>query len=350
MSATSIKKIILTLLKLTGFFWLSKQFFKNKILILAYHGIEIDDESSFNPNLFIKANTLNMRLNYLKEKGFNVLSLTDALTKRQLGTLPAKAVVLTFDDGWYSTKKLAAPVLNEMQFPYTIYVTSYYVEKRLPVLNVLLRYVFYKTNAGFINTAELGFTSSERLTLASKADKDKCFELTLERFSALSDSNERYQYVLAIANKLNVDLTSQLESGCFRLMTANELEMLSADGADLQLHTHKHNVDLAKLELLEPDIIENKQFLINYSNAVAKHFCYPSGVHNGQTAAILANVGIESATTCIPGFVTKNTNCYYLPRFLDGENISQLLFEAEVCGVLEFFRNSKTSINLLLKR
>jgi len=43
---------------------------------------------------------------------------------------------------------------------------------------------------------------------------------------------------------------------------------------------------------------------------------------------------IDSATTCIPGLIesTQGNRKYYLPRFLDGENVHMLEFEAEMSG------------------
>lgn len=50
------------------------------------------------------------------------------------------------------------------------------------------------------------------------------------------------------------------------------------------------------------------------------------------------NMGIESATTCLSGFNYPNTARLELRRFLDGENIAQVEFEAEISGFLELGR------------
>jgi len=49
-------------------------------------------------------------------------------------------------------------------------------------------------------------------------------------------------------------------------------------------------------------------------------------------------LGIKSAVTCTSGVNDENTHPYKLKRFLDGENISQIEFEAEMCGFLEICR------------
>lgn len=344
------KHFILRCLKALGGFALCRFFFKNKILILAYHGSELVDEASFNPNLFMKTTTLQSRLDYLKQKGFNIIGLDDALKRMQLGNLPAKAIVLTFDDGWHSTALAANPILYKAGAPYTIYVTSYYVETQQPVLNVLLRYIFFKTQTESVSPSELELPEGSLINLASISSKNACFTRTLDTLSRYSTRSERSAYVLKVAATLGVDLTEILQKRCFHLMDANTLSELAKQGVDLQLHTHKHNVDLEHLALLKVDIAHNTALLESYVGNKPEHFCYPSGVHDSRTESILRDSAILSATTCLPGFVTKKTNLYYLPRFLDGDNISQLLFEAEVSGVLGVFRYLKNIILLPSKR
>jgi hypothetical protein len=49
-------------------------------------------------------------------------------------------------------------------------------------------------------------------------------------------------------------------------------------------------------------------------------------------------MGIRSAVTCIPGLNDSKTHPYELRRFLDGENITNLEFEAEMSGFLDLCR------------
>jgi hypothetical protein len=62
---------------------------------------------------------------------------------------------------------------------------------------------------------------------------------------------------------------------------------------------------------------------------------------------VFEKLGIKSATTCEPGLVDQHTNPFFMPRFLDGENIDQIVFEAELCGVGHFLRKIKSTINSL---
>jgi len=146
-----MKISILYLLRGIGFFKLSKFLVRKKLLILAYHGVEINDESSFSPQLFIKPITLEQRMRYLKKEGFNLLGLNEALQKFDTDFLPMNSVVITVDDGWYSTMYHADHIFSKYAYPYTIFVTSYYVKKEIPVLNIVLRYILWSCSKHTIN-------------------------------------------------------------------------------------------------------------------------------------------------------------------------------------------------------
>ena len=61
-------------------------------------------------------------------------------------------------------------------------------------------------------------------------------------------------------------------------------------------------------------------------------------IYNKDSFDHLARLEVKTATTCYPGFCHENSNPMELPRFLDSENIPQIIFEAEVSGVLELLR------------
>ena len=54
---------------------------KNQLLILAYHGVSIDDEHLWDPDLYIKPEHFRRRMQALKDSGCHVLPLADALQK-----------------------------------------------------------------------------------------------------------------------------------------------------------------------------------------------------------------------------------------------------------------------------
>ena len=335
-----MKLFILHLLRFLGVFTFSKFLTRNKLLILAYHGVEINDESSFNPQLFIKPHTLEKRMAYLNKNGFNVLGLDEALQKLNADLLPPNSVVITFDDGWYSIMSHANQVFSKHAYPYTIYVTSYYVKKDVPVLNVVLSYILWACNKHTIKLDLLAIPGlNGSFFLSNTKEYLELQRMLLKYFCSLETNNQKIYFIKILSNLFEVDYSKIENERYLGLLSFSEIKELSHQGTDIQLHTHRHTIPFNDSDKFKDEIYENKYYLNSYVTNRLEHFCYPSGQHNPSCESVLKNTGILSATTSEPGFVTKNTNPYYLPRFLDGENIIQINFEAEVCGVLNLLRN-----------
>jgi peptidoglycan/xylan/chitin deacetylase (PgdA/CDA1 family) len=76
--------------------------------VLLYHKISESSED----NLTIHAQTFERQLNYLREKGYKTVSMSQLLAYHEKGTpLPQKPVMITFDDGYVNNLELAYPLL-----------------------------------------------------------------------------------------------------------------------------------------------------------------------------------------------------------------------------------------------
>ena len=113
------KQTTLSSLKATGTFRLvqSSKWRRARLLILAYHGISLDDEHLWNPGLYMSREMFHARLNLIKNSGCNVLPLTEALQRLYAGELPENCVALTFDDGTYDFYRQAYPLLRGHALP-----------------------------------------------------------------------------------------------------------------------------------------------------------------------------------------------------------------------------------------
>lgn len=90
--------------------------------ILMYHHIAERPEAS---RLTVSPAVFTAQMQWLKDQHFRVLSLDewyDTLAARH--PLPAKAVVITFDDGWRDQQVNALPVLVRFGYPATFYVIT----------------------------------------------------------------------------------------------------------------------------------------------------------------------------------------------------------------------------------
>jgi peptidoglycan/xylan/chitin deacetylase (PgdA/CDA1 family) len=86
-------------------------------------------------------------------------------------------------------------------------------------------------------------------------------------------------------------------------------------------------------------IEQNRATIRSIIGTEPRHFCYPSGKYSGDQPQWLTRLGIASATTCDPGLNGPNDSVMLLKRYLDGENSSDIAFDAEICGVRDLARS-----------
>src|SRR5262245_16863532 len=142
---STVKLASLWVCRSLGLFRLASWRNRKKLCILCYHGLAINGESAFRPKLFMEVGTFVGRLNYIRASGRPVLPLGSALESLSAGRLPHHALVITIDDGFFSSYQIAAPLLKAHGFPATVYVTSYYAQKRIPIYRLFVQYAFWKT-------------------------------------------------------------------------------------------------------------------------------------------------------------------------------------------------------------
>lgn len=92
--------------------------------ILMYHSVA-DDPPAATRSLSVRPSQFGAHLRFLHDHGFTGLTFADLCEGVRAGTaLPARPVVLTFDDGYADTHEAALPLLVEHGFPATVFVTT----------------------------------------------------------------------------------------------------------------------------------------------------------------------------------------------------------------------------------
>lgn len=332
----TFRQALLTIAKALGGFAVARILTARGLRIVCYHGISLCDEHCFQPKLFMCEDTFHKRMAYLKQQGYPVLSLAEALTLMYRQMLPPCALVITFDDGWSGTGTKALPMLWKYGFPSTLYVTTRDVVDEAPVFDVALRYLIWKARGRTLDMCLLGL-GSETIVLSTSEGREHA-AACIDKAGKKGNCHDRQLILSRLAEVLRVDWNPVGGSLLFRLMTLEQLARLPAQNMDLQLHTHRHRLPIADPAGVESEIADNRAALERIVNEPRLHFCYPNGEFSPAQFPWLRALGIESATTCLSGFNYPGTDHLALRRFLDGENIAQVEFEAEVSGFLELMR------------
>lgn len=327
------KTFILWFGKFSGLFMLSRFIMRRRLLVLCFHGFEVEDESRFRPKLFMRPDVFRSRLEMLKKRGFTVLPLSEAVERHENGTLPNNSVVITIDDGFASTLTMAAPLLRQFQMPATLYQTTYYVDKPI-IFRLAVQYMFWKTTADSLDTTGEPWSSGGKVSIADAGARDKACWAIIDHCEKECGEQQRQEICHRLGDRLGVDYGEIVRSRILSLLTSEEIEALPASGVDVQLHTHRHRLPGDETQT-KREIEDNREFLRKLVPGPLVHLCYPSGVWDRSQFPWLQAVGVVSATTCHAGFNTAATDKLALRRFLDEDDLPAIEFEGTICGFLE---------------
>ncbi|MDQ3753647.1 MAG: polysaccharide deacetylase family protein [Acidobacteriota bacterium] len=305
---------------------------RERLLILCYHGISLDEEHHWSPGLFLPSDYFRARLQILKKTGCNVLPLGEAIQRLYANDLPEKSVAITFDDGNYDFYEQAYPIIRDFGFPVTLYLTTFYSHYNRPVFDPMSAYLLWKAQGATLNLKELTgkdatIDLSEAAGRAAATDEIRGFA----RQHKLS-AEEKDDLLVRLAKQLRVDYDELLAKRVLYLMTPDEVKQVAANGADIQLHTHRHRTPLDRA-LFRREIEDNRNDIQSMTGTRASHFCYPSGVYDPAFLTWLRELGVASATTCDLGVASKDSHPLLLPRFLDSTSLSPIEFEGWLAGV-----------------
>ncbi len=302
---------------------------QQRLLILCYHGVAIDNEHLWRPTLFVSKEVFEARMQALQDQGCAVLPLGEALERLRTESLPQRAVVLTFDDGNYDFYAQALPILRHHSFPVTVYLTTYYSQLNRPVFNVMLSYLLWNGRGSRIDFPDLGLNT--RLLDGTGLARTEV-EIRDKVRSAELSATQKDQLLSTIAFCLGVDYEELCRRRILQIMNPDEVRLAAQAGVDIQLHTHRHRTPRKRESFLR-EINDNRQGIALSSNAPATHFCYPCGVTCPEHLTFFEEAGICSATTCKLGLATQRHNRFLLPRVLDSSGMTPDEFEAWISGV-----------------
>lgn len=313
-----------------------------RLLILCYHGVSMRDEHVWNGRLFASPEFMRRRFEILRDGGYRVLPLGEAVAALRNGTLPSRAVSITFDDGFHNFYSKAVPLLEEFGFPATNYVSSYYCLHQRPVPNVAMRYLLWRMGDRVLPPGTLP-GQVVPIHCGNPVQREKWVQILIKTPRVVAGGEEAQQAQLAdVARRLGIDFNEILREKLFHLMTPEEVTQTAKRGFDIQLHTHRHRTPRDRTAFVR-EITENRQLLEEMSGRPAKHFCYPSGDVDMMFLPWLRETGVETATTTgEAGLASATDDPLLLPRFVDTMAQPESMFRGWLSGAGTVLRRHAT--------
>ncbi len=284
--------------------------------ILMFHRVHHRLEQSFEPNrgLEISIDFFDALLKHLRQRGFRIISMDDALTELRAGDHSrAPFVVLTFDDGYRDLVEHALPVLERHRAPFMAYVTSGFAEGSARMWWVELEESIRRLERIDVIAGGRRFVAR----CAKAAEKNAAFT---ELYWLLRDSSEEelLRVALTLCAEARIEPRRLTESLCLDWGTLAALARheLASIGAHSVTHPRLAKLDA---EAVIREMTESRTAIARELGVDIRHFCYPVGdvTSAGKREFDLAReLGFGSGVTTRSGmlFAEHADHLHALPR------------------------------------
>ena len=253
--------------------------------VLMYHHIVSDsvyDEMHFQDNgSVIKLSDFREQMEWLDNNGYQTIFMSELMDMLKSDEkLPVKTVVITFDDGYESNYVFAYPILKR-----------------------------YGQRA---NLAPVVSASEDREESHEEFDERKLPHLTFVQMREMQASGvfEFGSHSYKGHGEVNVDMEGNTDA----FLVNRKVNTKSG---------HKETREEYLLRV-NRDIVTSKIVLDERLGKAKRFFVYPFGRYNNDLCNVVAGAGFDCALTTKPGYVTKNSNQYALPRLAVNNQVKTL--------------------------
>lgn len=237
-----------------------------------------------------------------------VFSLPDALQQLREGSLPRRAVCITFDDGYANNLHCALPVLRSLGVPATVFIATGYLNGGCMWNDAVIE-TFRRTRARVLDLTELGLG---RFDLADAERRRSGIGQLLNQLK-YRPLAERSAAVADIARRAAVELPGDL------MLRSSDVRSLHAQGIEIGGHTVNHPI-LARVspEEARREISGGAAQLADIVGVRPRIFAYPNGrpgTDFGPEHEVMAReAGFTHALTTEWGVGNQRTDPYRIPR------------------------------------
>lgn len=261
---------------------------------------------------------------------FNVIPLDQAVRDLPRRALPARALAITFDDGYADNYEVAVPILRKHGLSATFFVATGFIDGGRMWNDTIiesLRACAYPS----IDLRSLGATGLGLMTLERVSQRRMAIDSVLSAVKYLPTA-ERLRVVAAIAEISGSPLPDNL------MMSSEQVRALRCSGMQVGAHTVSHPI-LAQLsdDEARSEMSGSKASIERWLDEPVTLFAYPNGRphrdFNERTMQIASDVGFKACVTTEPGVADANTELHCIPRFTPWEH-SKLRFGARLLGNL----------------
>jgi peptidoglycan/xylan/chitin deacetylase (PgdA/CDA1 family) len=244
---------------------------------------------------------------------FVVLPVQDAVRRLRDGTLPARALSITFDDGYADNAEVAMPILQCHGLTATFFVSTGHLDGGR-MWNDTIACSVRGTRHEWVDFSDLGLPGVERMDLSGWDARRNAVVRLLGATKYLGEAT-RASLVETIAQRLDAQ---QLPTDL--MMRSEQVQALRDGGMRVGAHTVSHPIlgqlprDLALLELKE-----SRSTLEALLGEPVTVFAYPNGKphqdYTAESVGLVREAGFDVAVSTEWGSADASVDPLQVPRF-----------------------------------
>lgn len=291
--------------------FLRRKLTKSQIAVLLYHRV-CTQNNDWDSNI-ISPNQFKSQIEYFCKRQEIISLETLSQYIRQGKTLPQKAVVITFDDGYKDNFFYAYPILNKNKVPTTIFLTTGHMATDKLFWWDKVGYVISHSKTKQLHLNELGDYSLEstaaktearlKITQGLKKITDERKNILIEKLSEISG--------VETPN----DLAKEL------ILSWDNVKEMHSNGINFGAHTVNHPI-LTKLPLEQAkwEITQSKMDIEKVLGTEILTFSYPNGDYSDELARFVSEKGFICAVSVVPSRLIKPRDNIYAIGRISPEN------------------------------
>ena len=279
---------------------------RGRLAVLIYHRALAAPDALLHDE--IDAATFDRHMAMLASE-FNVLPLGEACGRLKRGTLPARAVCVTFDDGYADNERIALPILQRLGLPATFFVATGYSAGGCMFNDGLI---------GAVRDAPAGEHDLSRLGLGMIALDDAVSRRTAVARLIMALKYRSVGERQAMAERVAQALGSRLPSDL--MMTPAQILRLHRAGMEIGAHTVRHPILMSiDDEEAREEIVASKRVLEDITSSPVTLFAYPNGKpgrdYGPQHVRLVKEAGFAAAVSTVDAVAGHGADPFQLPRF-----------------------------------
>jgi peptidoglycan/xylan/chitin deacetylase (PgdA/CDA1 family) len=261
---------------------------------------------------------------------FNVLPLDEAVQQLSAGTLPARALCITFDDGYEDNHGVALPILQRHKLPATFFIATGFLDGGRMWNDTVIESVRY-TRLSELDLRAVPQAGLDRYPMGSAAERRAAVDRILNTVKYLP-IGPRLSAVSEIAERAGVRPRDDL------MMSSEQVRGMRRGGMQIGAHTVGHPI-LATMDdaAIRVEMQESKATLEGILGEAVTLFAYPNGKpgrdYGPSAVAAARELGFAGAVSTAPGVARADSDPYQLPRFTPWDR-GRLRFGARIASTL----------------